>query len=574
MRGTKAVSFAAVCICLVAPSVASAEQLVVTWKKSVARQAAGRSSVVKVIDVPRSQLAGKMSQLRSDYRVATVEKNVRFALTYTPNDPMWGNQWSAPILRMAETWTRGLGQPVVVAVIDSGIDLKHPDLQNSLWVNRGEIAGNRKDDDRNGYVDDINGVSILPKTTSLQDGFGHGTHVSGIIAAGVGNHTGIAGIAPQAKIMTVRAYDNEGVGGLTADLARSIDYAVDNGAQIINASWGRSETYSPALLVAIQKARAKGVIFVAAAGNNRGADNDQRPFYPASYEEDNIIAVASSDQGSNLSSFSNRGVVSVDIAAPGSSIWSTMPAGKYASMSGTSMATPQVVGALALLKGIRPAADSLQLREALLLGVRKTASLDGVVAAGGILDIQGALDSLWAEAPIVGDPYFGPRSVTAPVITLKKNVATCSAGTWSPKPTQISYAWMRGSRTLSSRSSTLTLGNDDYSDPIICKVAAANADGSITVSSQPLEVPAPVVLVKPRVVGTPSSGKKLTCDTGKWMYGPVSVSYQWNVGGESQTSLSAYTAQAADRGKSITCTVTVRNTSGSTVATSAAVVAR
>jgi hypothetical protein len=244
---------------------------------------------------------------------------------------------------------------VVVAVIDTGVDYNHPDLAANIWANPGEVAGNGVDDDGNGYVDDVHGINALQDAVNKGDPMDdnrHGTHVAGTIGAVGDNGVGISGIAKQVKIMPIKFMDAGGSGRLS-DAITAIDYMVmmktNYGVNIVvsNNSWGGGG-YSQALEMAIQRAQAAGIVFVAAAGND-AADIDLFPAYPASYEVANVVAVAAIDRDQNLASFSNYGGNTVDVAAPGVAILSTLPGGGYGMLSGTSMAAPHVAGVLALL---------------------------------------------------------------------------------------------------------------------------------------------------------------------------------------------------------------------------------
>jgi thermitase len=266
--------------------------------------------------------------------------------------------YSRKILRLPEAWavTKG-SRDVVVAVIDTGVAYDHPDLAANAWTNEAERAGRAGvDDDGNGYVDDVHGWDFVNNRANAVDDNKHGTHCAGIIGAG-DNGVGTMGVAPRVRIMPLKFLDRGGSGELAAAV-RALDYAVANGARVISNSWGgggRSEF----LNAAIQRAVDRGILVVAAAGNEEN-DNDAEPSYPASYP--NVISVASTDSADQLSSFSNYGRESVTLAAPGSDIYSTVLNAKWGTLSGTSMATPQVSGALALALAVRPAASADELK--------------------------------------------------------------------------------------------------------------------------------------------------------------------------------------------------------------------
>jgi hypothetical protein len=276
---------------------------------------------------------------------------------------------------------------IIVAVVDTGVDYLHEDLKDSMWVNSGEIPGNGIDDDRNGYIDDVYGINTLVRDASgnatgnpMASSY-HGTHVAGTIAAKQNNLIGIAGIASSAKIMAIRAVPDDG-DETDVDVAESYLYAARNGAKLINCSFGKSVNEGGmAVKETIDHVFSKyGALVVAAAGNDSHFgtkwDIDRRPKYPASYDSTGLMVVASSAVSGSLSSFSNVGKVSVDLAAPGSGIFSTLPGNKYGSLSGTSMATPTTVGMLAEVWSRHPRLNALQIKE---LAIRSVTPIPGFV---------------------------------------------------------------------------------------------------------------------------------------------------------------------------------------------------
>ncbi|MBU6155047.1 MAG: S8 family serine peptidase [Bdellovibrionales bacterium] len=248
------------------------------------------------------------------------------------------------LMNTPEAWGVTEGSPeVIVADIDSGIDLDHPDLKDNLWTNAKEVGSPPgQDRDGNGYANDVHGYDFYAKNGSPVDQNGHGTHTAGTIAA-IRNGVGVIGVAPKVKLMALRFIGPQGQGS-TADAISAIRYATRMGAKIISASWGGGG-YSSFLDQAVQDAQKAGVIFVAAAGNE-GKDISRFPTYPANL--DGVIAVAATDSYDQLTYFSNYGASAVMIAAPGDQILSTFVGQGYKTLSGTSMATPQVAGAIAL----------------------------------------------------------------------------------------------------------------------------------------------------------------------------------------------------------------------------------
>jgi hypothetical protein len=318
-----------------------------------------------------------------------------------------------------EAWQVTTGsRNVVVAIIDSGIDFSHPDLAANIWRNPREIAGNGLDDDGNGYIDDIHGWDFVDNDNLPQDGFWHGTHVAGIIGAVGDNGIGVSGVSPQVSILPLRFQDNSGL-GYTGAAVSALNYVTQlklAGVPIVatNISWGGGTSTSLSLQTALAAQANAGITVVVAAGNNAG-DNDAVPRYPSSYTFGNIIAVAGSDASDNLLGVSNYGATSIDLAAPGAGILSTLPGNTYGAVSGTSMAAPHVTGTVALLASVRPAATVAQIRSAILGSVDLVPALAGKVATGGRLNAFAALGRIMAEMPTPGTPPAAPPALPAPL---------------------------------------------------------------------------------------------------------------------------------------------------------------
>jgi subtilisin family serine protease len=311
-----------------------------------------------------------------------------------------------------EAWTQSKGDGVVVAILDSGVQLDHPDLAPNLWTNVDEVAGNGVDDDRNGYVDDVHGANIIAPDASTNDDEGHGTHVAGIVAAPAGNGAGGAGIAPGARIMSVKVLDANRTGNSSL-LARGIRYAVDEGARILNISLNGDGT-SIDLDDALRYAGDHGATVVASAGNN-SRDLDLRPSYPASSSLPSVLSVSATGRSGGLLPIANRGQNSVDIAAPGASILSTARDSRYELRQGTSMAAPFVSGALALLAAARPDLPQSALRDALLQSAPRGAPLAGLLGSGS-LDVGAAMHrvlpgAMWRNAPAAAPTGTATASV-------------------------------------------------------------------------------------------------------------------------------------------------------------------
>jgi subtilisin family serine protease len=276
----------------------------------------------------------------------------------TPDDPRYPDQWGLPQIGAEAAWDVTKGSPAVaIAVIDTGLDLNHPDLAGKLWVNPGEVAGNGLDDDANGLVDDVHGWDWVGGDNAPQDDTGHGTHVAGIAAAATDNGIGVAGACPNCRVMALKALDAAGV-GTYSNIAAAIIYAADKGARVVNLSlggYGDSSLLRDAAAYASQTA-----VVVAAAGN----DNKPDRFYPAAYDG-SVIAVAATDPDDAKTAFSNYGDW-VDIGAPGLGIWSTLLDDDYASWSGSSMAVPFVSGVAGLVRSANPGSSAGAVRGQLL----------------------------------------------------------------------------------------------------------------------------------------------------------------------------------------------------------------
>ena len=320
-----------------------------------------------LLKTPKATQQG-ISDLKSLSEVEFAEPNFIYQTSAAPTDPLYGKLWGlrntgsnepksdgsraisgveGADIAVEAAWGLNKGsRKVVIAVIDTGIDYNHPDLKNNVWTNAQEVAGNGIDDDKNGYVDDIHGWNAFAKNGDPMDGNAHGTHCAGTIGAEHDNSMGVAGVMNEVSLMGVKFLSNEGSGTL-ADAVIAIDYATKMNVDIMSNSWGGGG-YSLAMEDAIKAAKNKGILFVAAAGND-AANNDSVPHYPSNYAVDNVISVASHTFNDELSTFSCYGKKTVHVAAPGTNILSTTPNNQYKVFSGTSMATPHVSGALGLL---------------------------------------------------------------------------------------------------------------------------------------------------------------------------------------------------------------------------------
>lgn len=290
-------------------------------------------------------------------------------------------------------------EEIIVAVVDTGVDYKHEDLKSVMWINKGEIAGNGIDDDNNGYIDDVHGISTLDRDSDgnasgdPMASHSHGTHVSGTIGAAQNNMVGIAGIASKVKIMAIRTVPDSS-DETDADVVESFLYAAKHGAKLINCSFGKNHNEGGMIVneTINHMGETYGVLVFAAAGNDYGRDIDSNLTYPASFDSDYLLVVASTSKYGGLSWFSNIGAKSVDLAAPGSDIYSTTPGNSYGNMSGTSMATPTTVGVAAEVLSHFPELGPKALKKVLMDSVTPVKKFSGKMVSPGRVDLFSSLN--------------------------------------------------------------------------------------------------------------------------------------------------------------------------------------
>lgn len=332
---------------------------------------------------------------KKDPNVEYAEPNYIYRAFVVPNDPRFSQLYGMDKIDAPEAWDKQTGSAsVIVGVIDTGVDTDHDDLSANIWNNPGETGNGKEnngvDDDGNGFVDDWRGWDFINNDNNPFDDNDHGTHVSGTIGAQGNNNLGVVGVNWQVSIMPLKFLGANG-SGTTDDAVEAIIYGANNGAKVLSNSWGGGGR-SQALEDAIKFARDQGVLFVAAAGNE-SSNNDSFPTYPANYEVDNLISVAASTESDSRAGFSNWGVKTVHLAAPGNNILSTVPQDRYETLSGTSMATPHVSGAAALVWAQFPSLTYTQVKTRLLGSVDRSSTWADRVITGGRLNVNNALST-------------------------------------------------------------------------------------------------------------------------------------------------------------------------------------
>jgi serine protease len=377
------------------------------------------------------QLKGKsvkqaLEILNKNPNVAYAEPNLMWSEALVPSDPEFSELWGLnntgqgggvldADIDALESWDITTGsREVVIAVIDGGVDYTHPDLVDNMWQNPGEIAGDGIDNDGNGYVDDIYGIDTANGDTDPMDLGGHGTHVAGTIGAVGNNSIGVVGVNHEVTIIACKFLD-AGTGS-TAGAIECINYLTglkNNGVNIkaSNNSWGGGG-FSQALQDSITVSGEADILFIAAAGN-AAADNDSAPAYPASYDNDIIVSVASTTRTDDGSGFSSYGLETVDLAAPGSDIVSTYLDNGYASLSGTSMASPHVTGAAALAWSINPELSALEMKQLLMDTGDANAWAQGKTVSGKRLNAYNALAAVDPEPGFIINVSQTNQEITA-----------------------------------------------------------------------------------------------------------------------------------------------------------------
>lgn len=398
--------------------------------------------IIYVLDLEnpsRENVIDTIEKLKVMPNIEYAEPNYNVYEFSEPNDTYYqnGKQAVLDLIGAKKLWDFDIDcSDVTVGVMDSGIQTNHEDLIDNIWVNTGEIVGDGIDNDGNGYIDDIYGWNCSDSNGDVSYVSNHGVHVAGIVSAVTDNSKGVASVARNAKIASIKIFNSSGKSTLSY-IIEGINYAKKNDINIINCSfgttgWGDKTVESfKSLFEAVPN-----IFFVIAAGNTTSfsqADNDKVAVYPSQLTKDldNVISVANTTSSDELSSTSHYGATSVDIAAPGTVIYSTIPTSSYGTMSGTSMATPMVASAVAVMRAVNPNISAKEIKETLCSSSDKLSALTGKVISGGRLNAYNAVKAIMPTP--TPSPTATPTTVPTP--TLSPTATPTAAPTVTPMPT-------------------------------------------------------------------------------------------------------------------------------------------
>ena len=442
-----------------------------------------------VVQSSGASLADMAGVLAKEGLLQSIEPNFVMTVQLVPNDANYSELWGLDNtgqtggtadadIDAPEAWDTTTGSNnVVVAVMDTGVDYTHEDLAANMWVNPGEIASDGIDNDGNGYIDDVYGIDAYNHDSDPMDDHGHGTHVSGTIAAVGDNSIGVVGVNWAAQLMAIKIGSAAGYVSTSAAI-EGINYMTmmktQFGVNVVvdNHSWG-GYGYSSALLTAIEESVDAGILFVAAAGND-AINNDSIPAYPASYPSDGIISVAATDHDDALAWFSNYGHSSVDIGAPGVNIYSTLPGNSYGYRDGTSMAAPHITGAAALAFARNPQASLADIRAAILNTGDSVSALTTTTATGGRLNLNSLVDAMEPQ-PLSLEIVASSMSETGGATT-----ATVTRAGDTTYDLQVSLTTNVSGQVSLPSTVTIPAGETEYTF-VISAIDEAIADGTQTV---------------------------------------------------------------------------------------------
>ena len=477
--------------------------------------------IIYVLDLEnpsRENVIDTIEKLKAMPNIEYAEPNYNVYEFSEPNDTYYqnGKQAVLDLIGAKKLWDFDIDcSDVTVGVMDSGIQTNHEDLIDNIWVNTGEIVGDGIDNDGNGYIDDIYGWNCGDSNGDVSYVNEHGVHVAGIVSAATNNSKGVASVARNAKIASIKIFNSSGKSTLSY-IIEGINYAKKNDINIINCSFGGAGWGSTSVSIVKSAIEAvPDIFFVIAAGNIATStpqpDNDQTAVYPSQLTKDldNVISVANTTSSDELSSTSHYGATSVDIAAPGTGIYSTIPTSSYGTMSGTSMATPMVASAVAVMRAVNPNISAKEIKETLCSSSDKLSALTGKVISGGRLNAYNAVKAIMPTATPTATPTTVPTPTATPTAT----------PTTVPTPTATSMA-MPTTVPTATPSPTATPTVKPTATPTIVPTVTPSPTATPTVkptvmsspTAMPTTVPMPTVTSSPTATptGKPTAAPTVT----------------------------------------------------------------
>ncbi len=460
--------------------------------------------IIYVLDLEnpsRENVIDTIEKLKAMPNIEYAEPNYNVYEFSEPNDTYYqnGKQAVLDLIGAKKLWDFDIDcSDVAVGVMDSGIQTNHEDLIDNIWVNTGEIVGDGIDNDGNGYIDDIYGWNCGDSDGDVSYVSNHGVHVAGIVSAVTDNSKGVASVARNAKIASIKIFNSSGKSTLSY-IIEGINYAKKNDINIINCSFGGAGWGSTSVSIVKSAIEAvPDIFFVIAAGNIATStpqpDNDRTAVYPSQLTKDldNVISVANTTSSDELSSTSHYGATSVDIAAPGTVIYSTIPTSSYGTMSGTSMATPMVASAVAVMRAVNPNILAKEIKETLCSSSDKLSALTGKVISGGRLNAYNAVKAIMPTATPTATPTTVPTPTATPTAT----------PTTVPTPTATSMA-MPTTVPTATPSPTATPTVKPTATPTIVPTVTPSPTATPTV--KPTATPTIVTTVTPSPTATPTT---------------------------------------------------------------------
>lgn len=477
--------------------------------------------IIYVLDLEnpsRENVIDTIEKLKAMPNIEYAEPNYNVYEFSEPNDTYYqnGKQAVLDLIGAKKLWDFDIDcSDVTVGVMDSGIQTNHEDLIDNIWVNTGEIVGDGIDNDGNGYIDDIYGWNCGDSNGDVSYVNEHGVHVAGIVSAATNNSKGVASVARNAKIASIKIFNSSGKSTLSY-IIEGINYAKKNDINIINCSFGGAGWGSTSVSIVKSAIEAvPDIFFVIAAGNIATStpqpDNDQTAVYPSQLTKDldNVISVANTTSSDELSSTSHYGATSVDIAAPGTGIYSTIPTSSYGTMSGTSMATPMVASAVAVMRAVNPNISAKEIKETLCSSSDKLSALTGKVISGGRLNAYNAVKAIMPTATPTATPTTVPTPTATPTAT----------PTTVPTPTATSMA-MPTTVPTATPSPTATPTVKPTATPTIVPTVTPSPTATPTIvptvmsspTAMPTTVPMPTVTSSPTATptGKPTAAPTVT----------------------------------------------------------------